>query len=204
MLTTEAIYKRLDKLMREKRISQSELARMSGVDRSNINQILKGKTIPKVATVAALAQALGIKASVLMGETELIEDAEQILERLRLASPMSVPVVRDFPMPAGEAAEPLDYVYLSRTRASRKALEAYIVRGTCLSPSIEDKDVIIIDRERQIDVGDIVACLYNGELHLGRLKKIADELYIENSHGRIKLTDCPVAAPVIEVVRRLK
>jgi SOS-response transcriptional repressor LexA len=72
------------------------------------------------------------------------------------------------------------------------------------SPLIEDKDIIIVDREASIDAGDIVACLFQGELHLGRLKKIAGELYLENNLGRIKLQDCQVAAPVIEITRRLK
>ncbi len=83
-------------------------------------------------------------------------------------------------------------------------MEAYIVAGNCLEPEIADKDVVIIDRERQIEVGDIIACLYKNEMHLGKLRKIADKLFIENSHGRIALEECPIAAPVIEVVRRLK
>ena len=63
---------------------------------------------------------------------------------------------------------------------------------------------MVIYRERAIEVNDIVAVLHQGEMHLGRLKKAADEFFLENSHGQIRLKDCPVAAPVIQVVRKLK
>jgi len=46
--------------------------------------------------------------------------------------------------------------------------------------------------------------LYKNELHPGYLRKITDDLYLENGDGRIKQDECLVAAPVIEVIRRLK
>ncbi|MDH5696847.1 MAG: S24 family peptidase, partial [Dehalococcoidia bacterium] len=81
---------------------------------------------------------------------------------------------------------------------------AYIARGDCLEPEISDGNIIIIDRDGQIEHGDIVACLVKDELHLARLKKIAGEIYLENNHGRMKLEECQVVAPVIQVRRDLK
>ena len=42
-----------------------------------------------------------------------------------------------------------------------------------------------------------------GEPHLGRLKKIDDELWLTNSHGGFLFNDCVVVARVIEVIRRV-
>ena len=47
--------------------------------------------------------------------------------------------------------------------------------------------------------GDIVAALVDGEL-----RRVADEMWLENGDSRIRLDDCQAAAPVIEVIRRLK
>jgi len=71
-------------------------------------------------------------------------------------------------------------------------------------PIIKDNDIIIVDREGIIDNGDIVATLTAGQLYLGYLRKIVDEVYVENNEGRIKFDECQIAAPVIEIIRRLK
>jgi len=42
-----------------------------------------------------------------------------------------------------------------------------------------------------------------GEYHLGRLKKIDDELWLPNSHGGFRFNDCVVVARVIEIIRRV-
>ena len=39
---------------------------------------------------------------------------------------------------------------------------------------------------------------------IARLRKVADELYLENNQGRFKFEESEVAASVIEVIRRLK
>lgn len=129
---------------------------------------------------------------------------EEILQRLRLATPVSIPVYTDFPFHAGDAVEPQEYVYRARTKAAGKNIEGYIVHGKCMEPKIQPMDIIIVDRQGSMDHGDVIACLVNNELHVGYLRKIADELYLENGSGRIRLENCQVAAPVIEIIRRLK
>ena len=200
--------KRFASLRKSKGMLQEELARKAGLSRSLITKLEGGNfKDAKQDTFDRLAKALDLTTNdfltAIRGE-QIKESPDQILERLRLATPISVPVYTNYPVHAGEGTEPVEYVFLPRTRSARRGIEAYIVQGECLSPSIESKDIIIVDRERQIDIGDIVAALVNGEMHLGRLRKIADELYLENSHGRSALKDAQVAAPVIEVVRRLK
>jgi len=44
----------------------------------------------------------------------------------------------------------------------------------------------------------------NDELHIARLRKIADELWLENNDGRYRFQECQVAAPVIEVIKKAK
>lgn len=58
-------------------------------------------------------------------------------------------------------------------------------------------DTIIVDREGAIDHADSVVCLATNELRIGYLRRIADELYMKSGDGRIKFSDCQVAAPVI-------
>ena len=71
-------------------------------------------------------------------------------------------------------------------------------RGQGLQPK---QDISAL--ERIIGRGDLTGQI-DGELHIARLKKVADELWLENNHGKHKFQDCQVSAVVIEVVRRLK
>ncbi len=196
----------IKRLREEKGLSQRQLATLSNVDRGYINQLEAGKGGSiSLRTARKLAAALEVPPEVfLKGQAEHLETPQEILQRFNLALPESVPVYEDFPFHAGEPVEPVDYAPVSKEFTRHKNLEGYIVRGDCLSPIIEDKDIIIIDRDAEIKTGDIVACLVEGVMHLARLKRITDELYLENNHHRMKLDEAQVAAPVVEIRRRLK
>jgi len=206
---------KIKELRNERGWTQNELAKRSHVDRGYLASIETSKVSnPSADTFLKLARAFNIRPEELYEAAGYIREAkplsprqetpEEILDRLKLAQPVSIPVYSEFPFHAGEPVEPVDYVYRARTRSIRMGIEGYIVRGKCLEPEIRDQDIIIIDREGQIDTGNIIACLSQDRLHLGRLRKIADELWIENNEGRFKFDECQVAAPVIEVIRRLK
>ena len=207
---------KLRELRAERGWTQNELAKRSGVARTNLASIETGKVMkPATETILKLARAFNINerelyhaAGYILDTSVLVrlgkESSEDILERLRIIIPYTVPIYEDFPFHAGSPVEPVDHVAMVRDRAKGRKLEGYIVHGNCLEPEISDNNIIIVDRDGQIDNGDIVAALVDGELYLARLRKIAGEVYLENNDGRIKLEECQIAAPVIEVRKRLK
>lgn len=188
-------------------LSQRQLARLSGKDRGYINQLEAGRGGSiSLETAKALAKGLDIKPELFLQSDKPIpqESPEEMLDRFKIMMPATVPVYEELYFHADGPVSPIDYIAMARNRIGDRNLEGYMVHGNCLSPSIQDKDIIVIDRDGQVDVGDIVIVLSNGELHIGRLRKIAEEIYLEDNHGRIKLDDCQLAAPVVEVRRRLK
>jgi len=207
--------KKLKQLRIEKGWTQNELAKRSGLARGYLAQ-LEGDVVanPSAETFLKLARAFNIPPEELYEAAGYIKDArrpyqhketpEEILDRLRLDMPLTVPIYEEFRLHAGKPVEPKEYVAMVKDRAMVRNLEGYIAHGKCLEPEISEGNIIIIDRDGQIDNGDIVVALFNDELHIGRLRKIAEELYLENNDGRIKLAECQIAAPVIEVRRRLK
>lgn len=201
----------IKKLREDRGWSQAKLADRSGLGRGHIARIEGGGYInPSRKTFEGLAKAFGMTttqlAQIIDGKESIIpkERPEDILERLRLATPVSIPIYTEYPFHAGEATEPVEYIYRARPKMASKNIEGYIIHGHCLEPKITEGDVIIVNREGAIDEGDIVACLRDNELHLGWLRRIADELWLENNSSRSKFENCQVAAPVIEVIRRLK
>lgn len=209
---------RIKKLRQERGWTQEELAKRSGLDRGYIANLEGTKSIksPSAETFLKLAHACNIPLDELYRVAGYIkghpatrgfthkDTLEEILGKLKLAAPISIPVYTDFPFHAGEPTQAVEYLYRERNKTASDNIEAYICRGNCMEPKINDGDIIIVDRDAVIDHGDIVACLADDELRLGQLKRIANELWLENSTSRMKFNQCQVAATVIEVVKRLK
>ena len=202
---------RIRELREQRGMKLIDLAKRSGLSHATLSKIernISKKT--QHTTFAGLASGLNMTVDMLVKElggkapVARQESPEEILERLRVSISSTVPIYEDFPLDPGIPVEPIDYVPVVKNRAKGRNLEGYIARGDCLNPRINDGDIIIVDRDGEIDNGDIVASLVNGELYLARLRKIDGESYLENNTGRIKLEQDTIARPVIEVRRRLK
>ncbi|MBH0236432.1 helix-turn-helix domain-containing protein [Methylobrevis albus] len=61
---------RLARIMKEKRLSQSEIAKKVGYTPTAIWNWLQGNTLPRPETLASLAETLNVREEWLMGETE--------------------------------------------------------------------------------------------------------------------------------------
>lgn len=202
---------RLKQILEEKGISQSELAHKTGLSDSYISRACKGHfKNPNKRNFDKIARALSMSPDELSREVYgegshlLAELPEQVLERLRLIMPVSIPVYEQYQSYIGEYLEPEYYISMKREGAIGKKLKGYTVRNDCLYPEIQEGDTIIIDQNKEIKEDDIVACLYNGMLHLGKLKIIANEKYLENNQERIKLDEVKFPVPVIEMTRKFK
>jgi len=209
---------KIRELRKERDWTQAELARRAGLDRGYIANLEGSKSIqrPSADAFLKLARAFNIKPEELYQAAGYIkeikgtqirpESPDEILDKLRLATPQSIAVYpwEAFPFHAGDMVDPVDYVYIPRQKSSSRKIEAYIVHGNCLEPKVNDGDVIIVDRDGAIDNGDIVACLVDNEFHVLRVRKVAGQVWVENNYRKFKFDECQVAAPVIETIRRLK
>lgn len=65
---------RMKKAMDERRVTQSDLASMTGLGRSSISQYLSGKNEPKVKTIMTIADALNVSVEWLTGQIEETAD----------------------------------------------------------------------------------------------------------------------------------
>jgi transcriptional regulator with XRE-family HTH domain len=196
---------RIKQLREDHHYTQEELAEKAGLTRSHLSRIeADDYQSLKVEHLNSLASAFEMTPANLSAYLFGGDKPPDLPEANRTAPPIRIPVYTAFPFHAGSPTQPVEYVHRAISRPSPKHIEGYICHGDCLAPIIEEGDIIIIDREGQIDNGDIVACLMNDELHLARLRKVADELWLENNNGRYRFQECVIAAPVIEVIKRLK
>ncbi len=197
-------------LREERGLTQEELAAASDVARSHITRMELGtyksitdEMMRKLAkglsmTIPELSHAIYGGAGPRGGNPVWVPLGRGQVEVYRL------PVHSDYPFHAGNSVDPGEYVYQEMPLGAESHIEAYKVKGTCLAPKINDGDTIIVDRDRAVDNGDIIACMIDGELHLAQLKKFDTELWLETNDGKRKLEECGASAVVIGVVRRLK
>jgi len=196
--------------------TQNDLAQRSGVNRGYLACIETGKVAnPSVDIFLKLARAFNVRPEELYQAAGYIKEAkpsfqfqetsEQILERLRLAHPATIPVYTAYPFAHEPSNQPIAFLYRDKKEANR-SLEGYLIYGgkPLMEPEIKDEDIIIVDRDGEINNGNIIACIVDDALQLGRLKKIGGDLWLENNEGRIKFVDCEVPGVVIELIRGLK
>jgi len=202
----------LRRLREERGWSQAQLAIKAGVPRSNISLIELGRLAnPRADVLLNLAKALKIPVEELYEAAGYIKGArivkpletpEEILDKLRVAQPISVPVYGEFHWGAVHD-EPVEYVYQARLRKAGKNLEGYVVQGDCMAPKIEAGDIVIVDRDRVPEPGNIIICVFRNQVIAGRLKAVKGEVWVVNNKEQAKLDECQAAAVVIEVVKRL-
>jgi len=191
----------------KQKLSKVKLSQLSGVSRQEIAALEKGIRGIKTSTdvLVKIFNALNIPIDSFADVIGYNYEAKNLPDKNRVSVSM-VPVYTDFPFHAGSDAHPISYEYshYAQVKPSSKNIEGYIVHGNCLEPTVQDNDIIIVDRDGQIDNGDIVACLLDDELHIARLRKVADELWLENKYGKYKYQECQVIAPIIKIIRNIK
>lgn len=210
----ETLGERVRRMREVRGWSQEQLGKRAGLTRGHIatmeHRKAKSTGIP---ALRRLAEAFGVTVGELSEDAgqltdepgvERQETTEDILERLRLAQPASVPVYSRFPADAGMVREaPMEYVYKSRDFA-KPSIEAYRVNSDYLEPEVRSGDVVIVDRDLTPEIGDIVLCDSAEDLVVGHVRDDGGDRFLENNHLRVNLTECAAAAVVIEVYRRVK
>jgi len=200
----------IKQLREAKGYTQVELAKRSGLNRSIISRIELGhlKTTNQY-TFSGLAKGLGMTLDELneaiTGE-RLIHQQEPVRDayaRLGNIIPIDIPIYPEFTLHFGEGVDPLEYIPYARAKAVKKDIRGFIGHGDCLSPKIEDGDIVILDKEAPIEHDDYAACLLVDQVHVGQLKSIGGELFLINKHGRIPIKDCHPIFRIIEVIKRL-
>lgn len=205
----------IGRLREAKGLTQADLAAKSGLSSSYLSRLEGGhyKSMKNASHDTLQKLATGLSMSVASLHDEIAghqairpESPQDILERLRRITPMRIPIYpwESFPYHAGDPVQPTDYVYRLFTEKAPRAIEGYVVHGDCLSPTVRDNDVVIVDRAGTIEHGDIAICTTDHHLCIGEFRKIGDMLWLETNKERFPLGDCRVVAPVIEVIRRLK
>lgn len=162
----ESIGARIKRRRKELGLSQVELAAAAGVNQGYLSEIERGKANPRRRTVDALAVALNLPQSVLIGGGD-DHDTPQPLETGELPLFGSIPAG-----PPGESQEQLEMFPVLRHQWSP---DFYCLKLSfdSMEPTLKPGDIVLVHYRPDVDPehvqGKICACLVDGQPTLKRV-----------------------------------
>ena len=171
----ELFIKRLQASMDKSQINQSELAELSGISKQRISGYIKGEYEPKSKPIYALAKALGVSASWLMGLNEDAMSPSSDLSELYDKYPNIKPIKKvKIPMLGNIACgEPTfadeEHETYIETDGNIQADFCLTCAGDSMEPKMQSGDIVFIRKQEAVEDGQIAAVLIEDEATLKRV-----------------------------------
>ena len=151
------LYDRIKDLRKKRKISQEELAKMTGyTDRSSIAKIEKGKVDLSETKIQLFATALNTTPAYLMGWKDETKESNQGIK---------VPVLGAVPagIPITAIEDIIDYEEIPQSWSNQGDFFGLRIKGNSMYPKLENGDVVIVKKQSTADNGDVVIAMVNGD-----------------------------------------
>ena len=214
---TNELGTKIRELRKARRLTQEELGERAGRDRGYIAGLETCRIKrPSAQALLNLAEALGVDINVLYKAAgyELGQFAasrspslREYVQHLVDLVPPDVPVYSSYPASVGGGGKARVTGHIYRTpsdEVNANPVEAYICQTSGLEPLVMKGSYLIVEPTAPLEHNDVIVCLYKGSMLVGRLRKIAEGLYVENNEDRIPLEQCESPGLVRWVQTKLK
>lgn len=168
----ESFSLRLKKALEMRGVSQSELSKRTGINKSSISTYLKGEYKAKQDKVDLIARALDVSPAWLMGfdiqPSGESNDHEQI-------NGVKIPVIGTVAagIPITAITDVEDWEEIPEAMAKTGSYFALRINGQSMEPRICNGDVVIVKQQSDVDTGDVAIVLVNGdEATVKEIKKL--------------------------------
>lgn len=151
---------KLAELRKARGLTQQELAKYTGLNRTRISNYELGIREPNFETQELLADFFNVRLDYLMDRENNSNNIIPILGR----------VVAGIPLEAVE--EIIDYEEIPQSMAKNGEYFALQIKGDSMEPKFSEGDVVIVRKQEDVDSGDIAIVLINGnEATVKKIKK---------------------------------
>lgn len=148
----------LKELRKSKKITQEQLAKIIGVERSSIGKYESPSkpVTPSPDIILRLAEYFDVSVDYLLGNSPKETDEK----KKGIKIPVLGKVQAGIPVDAIE--EIIDYEEITEEMASQGDYFGLVIRGQSMMPRMVEGDVIIVRKQSDVDSGDIAVVLVNG------------------------------------------
>lgn len=162
----ESFAERLKKTMSLLEVRQTDIAKMTGINKGRISRWMSGENTPSGDNLTKLAGALNVSVDYLLGKEEAQTEKPPKIHEVAVMGKVAAGV----PISAQE-----DIIGSIWTDKECFALK---VKGDSMSPRIMDGDIVLVKKQESAEDGDLVIAEIDGEATCKVLKR---------SHGSVML-----------------
>lgn len=163
----------LQKLLIEKNMKQSELSRLTKINKSSISEYLSGNYQPKYKNILKIAEVLNVSPNV------FLEDTTQDIDVKHL--PILGKIAAGIPILAQENIE--GYLPYDGTDAD---FCLRINGDSMINARINDGDIVFIKQQSTVENGEIAAVLVNDSATLKRVYFIDNKIQLRAENPKYK------------------
>ena len=152
-------------LRNKRNLTQEALANKLNTSKSTISMYENGNREPDFETLETIADFFNVNMDFLLGRskynTQLVKHSPSTSTSRGISIPVLNTVVAGMPIEAYE--DILGYEEISRELASTGEFFALQIKGDSMLPVLQEKDVVIIRQQSDVESGDIAIVLIGGE-----------------------------------------
>ncbi len=165
----------LKQLMHEKNIKQSDLSKLTGINKSSISEYLSNNYQPKYKNIVKIAQALQVSPTIFLSNNSSVDIKQKKL-------PILGRIAAGLPILAQENIEG----YMPSDNNTEADFCLRIKGDSMINARIYDGDIVYIKEQPIVENGEIAAVLINDSATLKRVYKINDTIQLRAENPKYK------------------
>lgn len=199
------MYDVLQKLLDERGITATDVARETGISRSSMTDWKKGRSTPKYEKRKKIADMFGVTVDYLDGVSPFPYGEEKNFEVCSESNTVTIPILGRVPagIPIEAVTDRIGEIEIARPRGDDKCW-ALKVKGDSMYPKILDGDIVIFREQQSCENGDICVVRVNGtDATLKKVVKNGDSIILQPLNPDFEplvFSDSVVDQPSLEVI----
>ena len=199
------MYDVLQKLLDERGITATDVARETGISRSSMTDWKKGRSTPKYEKRKKIADMFGVTVDYLDGVSPFPYGEEKNFEVCSESNTVTIPILGRVPagIPIEAVTDRIGEIEIASPRGDDKYW-ALKVKGDSMYPKILDGDIVIFREQRNCENGDICVVRVNGtDATLKKVVKNGDSIILQPLNPDFEplvFSDSVVNQPSLEVI----
>lgn len=199
------MYDVLQKLLDERGITATDVARETGISRSSMTDWKKGRSTPKYEKRKKIADMFGVTVDYLDGVSPFPYGEEKSFEVCSESNTVTIPILGRVPagIPIEAVTDRIGEIEIASPRGDDKYW-ALKVKGDSMYPKILDGDIVIFREQQSCENGDICVVRVNGtDATLKKVVKNGDSIILQPLNPDFEplvFSDSVVDQPSLEVI----
>lgn len=166
----EVMAKNINKYMKKSNMTRKDLSKKLGVGYTTVTDWVNGVSYPRIDKIEMMSNLWNIQKS------DLVEDGTRIVHNV--IPTINIPVVNSVSagMPTYNETDVIDYISVMNTSIKNdKEYFGLIVSGDSMDLEFKDGDIVVVEKDAQVENGEIAVVAVNGyDATVKRIKRDYD------------------------------